>query len=527
MESSADRKESLTRWKFWTQAVLLAVQLGCVAAWAINSWHWPLVGDTALMRYVVFLMQHGFAPYRQIVEMNMPGSYVAEDFAMHLFGAGAHGSRLFDFSLLATAAIAMLVMARRSALGTGSRYAAAFAAAMFALLHARDGIAQANQRDLIVAVLWLAAMAFLFVWVRGERQTSRLWMVAAFGLCASAPITLKPTAAPFLLVFLVVGAIQARRAGVGLARWLAFAIAGAALPLIAVLVLLLHAHALSAFWSTLLYLDSFHSRLDAPSLFNVLGALAPGILRPVLLVWIVTAIALKRWRPWPGRWAYGCLVAAAALGVICYLLQWKGFSYHRYPLFAFALLISSIDFTEAFRRRAGWLPVIGLLGLGLLTFSVAPRSLMQADSYYNRPEPYIEDMKADLLTAGGPSLSGNIQCLDMFSGCINALYDLRLVQSTGMFYDCYVFSPHQTPYTLALREEFLGELQARPPQVMVITSQLCFKGPHGFGKVNNWPEFRIFLEDHYTLALERTPEPNARSWNPPDVPYSYRIYKLR
>jgi hypothetical protein len=527
MESSADRTESLTRWKFWTQVVLLAVPLGCVAAWLVTSWRWPLVGDTALMRYVVLLMQHGFAPYRQIVEMNLPGSYIAEDFAMHLFGRGAQGSRLFDFSLLMSAAIAMLAMVWRSKLGAGSRYAAVFAAAMFALLHARDGIAQANQRDLIVAVLWLIAIAFLFAWVNGGVRAFLLWTVAAFGFCAAAPITLKPTAAPFLLVFFVVGVMQARRIEVSPARWLAFAVAGAALPIIAVLALLLHAHALSAFWSTLLYLDSFHRNLDAPSLFNVLGALAPGILRPVLLVWIVTAIALQRWRPWPGRWAYGCLFAAAALGLLSYLLQWKGFTYHRYPFFAFALLLCSIDFTAAFRRRAGWLPVIGMLGLGLLAFSVAPRSLVQADSYDNRPDTYLEDLKADLSTAGGASLSGNVQCLDMFSGCVNALYDLRLVQSTGMFYDCYVFSPHQTPYTLALREEFLGELQARPPRVMVLTSQLCFKGPHGFGKVDNWPEFRSFLNDRYALALERTPEPNAVGWNPPDVPYSYRIYKLR
>ncbi len=548
---SPDSAPDFSQLKRWLQALLLAVPLLCVAAWLVTSFSWPLVGDTALMHYAVFLMQHGFAPYRQIIEMNMPGSYFAEYLAMHLFGPGAHGARLFDFSLLAAAALSMLAIVRPlplrrspypSPLGSGALYAAIFAAAIFALLHARDGMAQANQRDLIVAVLWLAAIAFLFASLQESpaplhSPRFQLLFAAAFGFCASASLTLKPTTAPFLLVFLVTGALRSRALSASAARWLSASLAGAVLPLAAVLLFLLHAHSLSAFADTVLYLDRFHRHLDAPSLYLVLGAMVPSFLRPVLLVWVIACIALKRWRPWPGRFNYSCLLAAAALGFASYLLQWKGFPYHRYPAFAFLLLVISIDFTAALRARDRWLPVVGVAGLGLLALSVAPRSLIHADSYDNRPQLFVEDLKSDLIalpasSVPGLSLTGlnldrNIQCLDMFAGCVNALYDLRLLPATGMFYDCYLFSPHQTPYTLKMRQAFLAEISARPPQVIVLTSQLCFLGPHGFNKVDNWPAFSSFLSNRYSIAKERTPEPNARYWDPPEVPYSYRIYALR
>ena len=62
----------------WFRGILCSILLANVCIFAADSWRWPLVGDASLMHYVVFLMDHGASPYRDIAEMNMPGSYLAE-----------------------------------------------------------------------------------------------------------------------------------------------------------------------------------------------------------------------------------------------------------------------------------------------------------------------------------------------------------------------------------------------------------------------------------------------------------------
>jgi hypothetical protein len=80
-------------------AVPLTLSLICAVGW---SWHWPLVGDASLMHYVVFLMSKGLRPYKDIVDINLPGSYFFEASAMHLLGWGALAWRVYDLFLLAS-----------------------------------------------------------------------------------------------------------------------------------------------------------------------------------------------------------------------------------------------------------------------------------------------------------------------------------------------------------------------------------------------------------------------------------------
>src|ERR1017187_6231410 len=180
------------------------------------SWRWPLVGDASLIHYIGFLIQHGWAPYRDLGDMNMPGSFLIEIAAMHLFGTGDLAWRLFDFTLLAIASASLFVItpSRASGLG-GPSFAVSsqrvgseaprqsghnwlpglFSASLFILIHGRDGLAEGGQRDLTMAVLLLTATAFLFVVVR----TGSPWSAAIFGLLSGIALTIKPTALPLSL----------------------------------------------------------------------------------------------------------------------------------------------------------------------------------------------------------------------------------------------------------------------------------------------------------------------------------------
>jgi hypothetical protein len=66
----------------------------CLLAFVIGTRHWTLISDAVLMHYVGFLVRHGFAPYRDIADINMPGTYLLDLAWTSLVGSGAVAARL-------------------------------------------------------------------------------------------------------------------------------------------------------------------------------------------------------------------------------------------------------------------------------------------------------------------------------------------------------------------------------------------------------------------------------------------------
>lgn len=137
----------------WALAAVLAV---LVVAFVALTRHWPMVGDAALLHYSVFLIEHGWVPYRDLPDINMPGAYWATAAAMKLPGQPDVAWRIFDLGLVALAGCGYYVIARPY-----SRFAALFATAMLLLVHGQDGVQQAGQRDLAIAVLLILGSAAL------------------------------------------------------------------------------------------------------------------------------------------------------------------------------------------------------------------------------------------------------------------------------------------------------------------------------------------------------------------------------
>src|SRR5260370_11930792 len=111
---------------------------------------WQLVHDSPLMHYVVFLMDHGFAPYRDIVDMNMPGSYIIERAVIHTLGGGIAGWYAWDV-ITGIVAVAMSCWIA----GAGKRYAGIAGGLLAYLYQLQDVAANVGQRDWRVAGLCL------------------------------------------------------------------------------------------------------------------------------------------------------------------------------------------------------------------------------------------------------------------------------------------------------------------------------------------------------------------------------------
>jgi Dolichyl-phosphate-mannose-protein mannosyltransferase len=502
---------SLARTKSLLRFILTAALCLLIAVFVLTTRHWPLIGDASLIRYVVFLMQHGFAPYRDIVDINMPGAYFVDWTVLHLLGSGNTAWRIFDFALLTAAGVSMVAMSKKT-----DWLAGLTAATVFAVLHAADGVAQTGQRDLTVAVLLFISLAFFFRWI----QTHQIWSIALAALLTGLAVTIKPTAALFVIALIVLMLVLPEgKTTPAIWKHLLVAIVAFAAPLIATAVFLQREHALHAFLIIVRGLLPFHASLSHRS-FSYLLTHSAAPLQIFLLPWLFLLIRAKSWRQWQTM----ALLFAIACGLISYIAQGKGYPYHRYTLIGFLLLSMTVEFFAAC-RRSNLDRTIGVLSLLGLVCVVAPIAALKAARYDWRNQEFIAMLASDLNRQGGAQLSGQVQCLDTTAGCIDTLQRMNLVQPTGYLYDCYLFAPGQTPATEQLRNQFLEEIEKSPPQIIIVSSQFCLSGARNFNKVENWPAFNQYFTQNYTLIAQRRPPHVIKWWARPEQPTSYRIYK--
>jgi hypothetical protein len=505
-----------------------AVLIACSLIFLVMRRHWPMVGDAALLRYAVFLMQHGWTPYRDIVDINMPGAYWATAFGMHLAGSADVSWRIFDVGLIGLTGVGYFVIARPY-----SRFAALFATAMLLLVHGQDGVQQAGQRDLVMAALLVVAVAFLLESVRRDNCS----YLVPFGLAVGLSATIKPTALPLGLVLLAMAAIyRARlpeetresRGGVNHRIWLNWTLIGLAamaVPLACMLLWLEHKHALDA-WLAMerLVLPYYASQERRGFGFTLSHSISP--LPALVLLWLLCAAL--RGPAWP-RFERLVVATAAILSLAALLAQGKALPYQRYPMMAFLLPLIALDLTTAWSRGgSGRHPAryVALGGLCCGCLVLAPLALVKVHRFDARPQEFDAMLTADLSRVDG-DLSGHIQCLDAIQECLPTLYSMDLLPATGMLSDQPLFDAAKRPAVEILRQRFANEVTERPPLVFVVVSGFSLDSVKGYQKLEQWPAFERWLNANYTLIVERTPPHLVRWWGRAQQPAGYRLYVLK
>ena len=479
----------------------LAVSLAVSAlSFFAFTWRWPLVGDASLIHYIAFLISRGWAPYHQLGDMNMPGSYLIELAAMHVFGMGALAWRLFDFTLLLVASACFALICRNPAPSAtnpgapsmtvslswvGSKcnwLAALFASSLFILIHGRDGLSEGGQRDLTMAVCLLAATAFLSLAVRRGAQddapttlnhsASRAILYAAlFGLFSGLAATIKPTAILLTLVQLLLAlhALRPDQAQPGHAQntqWTRLAVSALVAyfiaPLLALL-FLLRKHAFSAFLAGFRGIVPYYASLGhRPLGFVLLHSLSP--LLALVILWLLVLL-LEALAPRPPRivwslrkppqsWERTALLLGVLFGLLNCVAQQRALPYYRYPLLVFLLPLIALDLTAILNLSTHSQPAtapprrpvskklaqtLAALALAYGALFLAPQSAVLIHRYRWWQTDFISSLQSNLNALGGPSLSGHIQCIDSISGCNNVLYRMRLEPATGVLSDFLLF----------------------------------------------------------------------------------------
>jgi hypothetical protein len=481
------------------RALAVATLAGAFVYMVVHTLRWPLMQDAPVIHYVNFLTDHGFAPYREIGDMNMPGAYLIERLGVLLFGSGDVAFRIYDFFLMSAMVLAMIAIA--------SPYdwlAGLFAGVLFAMIHASDGPKGAGQRDEVMATLMVVGLAFLFQSVRKARPG---WM-ALGGFFFGMATAVKPTVAPLGLLLLLLIAVVLRRKGSRVLPFVAWGVLGAAVPATLFVGFLLHYHAVDAFISLNRSVTAYYASLNRMSFISLLRECMPRPMR-VLVPFGLVAVAINPDRRNWERWA---LPLAVALSAFSYLVQGKGFYYQRYPLIAMTLLWFGIELAAAARHK-GVARVLGTVGLAIGIFVLVPLFAARARTVFFS-NIFTETLETDLQKIGVNRLQRDVQCLDMVDGCMNALYHLGIVQQTGLTGDNLLFAPNPSLAVVQHdRQWFWDGLVAHPPDVFVLSDEQ-FLDPASFDKLNRWPQFAQYLADYYDLY-------SAHSF---PITVAYRIY---
>lgn len=510
-----DIPADIPKWHHCARLALTLWLIGLVVAALVLTRNWPLVNDGALQHYISFLTDHGLAPYRQIADMNLPGSLMIDWSVIHTLGPGAHAWRVFDALVMLLASAAILLISRRHQ-SFNDRFAGIVAASLFWLLHARDGMGQTGQRDLIEAALLLTLLAAAFHAMRSGKG----WPLAVAALCAGITVTIKPDSIVLSVIVLTLAVRKSSQP----TRSLTLVALAFLVPLAAATAFLLHHHALHAFWLSLIEVTPFYASLGRQPFPELLRDCLSTPMR-VLLALAVLLATLNH-----PRWTQEktILALATAWGLASFFLQGKGYLYHRYPTLGFLLVWAAIECTDALRSSPR-LRILGAAGLLYASLVIAPLSLIRA-ARATWKDSLLTALQIDLTHLGGASLAHNIQCVDSISGCNVVLYRMHLPEETGMLSDFLLFgSPdqpldNQAPVQSAVRRAraiFWQQINTRPPRVFVITGWLHPAGLDHYQKLALWPDFATFLAEHYTLAEQRDFAPGQNG------PLSYRIYLLR
>lgn len=478
-------------------AIFLGVAALCIV---VSTYQWPLMWDAQVFHYGNFLIEHGFAPYRDIIDMNLPGTYLIDGWAIKVFGAGDLAWRIFDFTILGTLCLAMVAIARPY-----DWFAGLFAGVMFALIHASEGPQNAGQREEIMTVLIMVAYAFVFE----SRRRRYPWMMIFFGLSLGMASSVKPTGVPLGACLLGLALWDLKRKGDAVAAYVWCSLLGLSIAAAIVATFLVHYDAAGALLAITRRLTPYYAGMERIN-FHLLLRFSLPIAAYVLLPFAIAVASAERYR-W--NWEYWAIFLGAAFGAFSYLAQGKAYAHHRYTFVAFMLLWIALELTQAMRKN-GWVKAVAIAGMSVGSLALVPiytRLVLQVHPV-NLFTPALEN---DLNRIGTDQLQNRVQCLDLVDGCYNALYHLRIVQSTGWMGDLLLFAPENSPVVDFYRDVFWNSIIKNPPAVFILSNEWFNQVPT-FAKLNEWPQFARYLEENYKFVISR--EFDAENH------HGYRIY---
>lgn len=474
----------------WLRAVVAATALAYVVLW-IPTLQWPMVFDGSLMAYIGSRLADGAVPYRDVFDMNAPGTYLMHLALYQAIGTDDVAWRAFDVVVLLIGCAATYGLARPA-----GRDLAALAAVGWFGYHHVHGAYALGERDFVAATLALVA-GWLIV---GTRLAGSGRLVLA-GFLAGFAGGIKPNMALFG-VALIAPTIAAQRddgGGGDLVMRDAMALTVGGLAAVALQVgWLATSGALGPLQSMLGELMPVHTALRVPfgrstALFLLEPPVALGLL-------CLVGLALAKDLPTAVR---ALFAVGLSYGLFHWYQQGKAWDYHASPFVAFTW--PSFAWLAARARGPVAKGAIALFAGGALLLQGA-----WAWVYQGPQAAHVERLTRNA-TALAEVLDEDdtVQIIGDVGSGIQVLADQRRPMATPYVYDFHFYERADAPEVQEWRNGMLALMRGTPPDVVLVSVHSW--PSNSFARLEAWPELTTFLDERYALVKE---DP------------AYRIYRL-
>jgi hypothetical protein len=474
----------------------------------------------------------GLIPYRDLYELNMPGTFFAALIIGKLTGYSEFWVRILDFILVAVIIGLGGLWMRKLSLWAGLLGGAAWALAYFAL-----GPTAMMQREYMMLIPILCSLA-AYTNISAERP---FWRFFLTGIFLGAAVTIKPQAIVGVLPIAAMDwhaavtepDLSLRKKGAASLRWILLWLGlGFLTPLAVMFLYLAVIGALPEFLEIVFkYLPLFAQMNGNHQAVSGIRRIYSIITEYVKLggygIWIAPAL----WGTYLFRQSADIPAEKKRLGM---LLLWFVITFSIYPAISgqffpqhwliFAFLLFQAAFLCVTANVTVGSTLFRRLPAGLLL--IASLTLMRPDTLdnlwllavkhelpvaNNPKEGRVDEIAAFLETHLRPG--DTVHPMDWVGGAVHAMLIAKVKIATPYLYDEYFYHNVNDPYIQELRTRFIDDLtRARPRFIIEVYDDGPYAEPTGPNTSREFPEFRDFLAENYSVVKEGQ---------------GYRIYELR
>jgi len=451
---------------------------GYLIYYAIATLEWRMFHDSSIMMYIAFLIgELGYVPYRDIFDMNLPGSYLIYVIIGHLSGYSDIGFRIADLIFLGIISLGSVLILRKVS------WRAAWAApVIFGILYLGGGPKMSLEREYVMLPFIIFAVVSAVSFDRLPYNLRSFLIGFFFGMAA----LIKPTVLigfPAVLIYNLITANKAvSRNPYFYATSVGIALAGIALPIAAALVYLWRSGVLpdfidivTGYWPLYGELSGFYRILTGLSIlkFMLLTLRSFGDYGIWAVVGVISVI-----------WYFAFAKTEKKMGSLVTLLVILSVSYYIYPIFTgqfyfyhwipflylISLLcsISAVKFVAGERIPKGLLPISVFILAMIISIKLPSGGFRNIYGDHELEEPWggrADEIAEVIRSRTGPGDA--VQPLDWNSGAAQGLLLARAELATRFVYDFHFYHGTSSIYIMKLRDEFITELENAPPRLIV------------------------------------------------------------
>lgn len=483
----------------------------------VFSFSWRVRGDSVYLHYGAYLInEHGFLPYRDLFEINMPGTYLFHMAVGKIFGYSDYALRMVNIAwLTATFIVTWLIM---KPFGRVTAFASCL---LFGILYLGFGPSMSLQREFI-AILPIATALLLAIRRKPNHSVNLINFL--IGVIFAFVALIKPpliVGFPAIIIYNSIGDTNDLKSIKKLIKPL---IVGGLFALIGFLLTLI----IPFIW--LWRIGTLQTFLDISSSYTPLYAQMSGDLRFQDTFSHIKHI-LYRFTEFKH---FGILFIASIFGVyfvfkkstsvdtkklsilllvlsVCYTIYagsggkvWFNYflPYMYFGSLGTAIVLYSPHLFSK-KHRPNIIPVLVFIisAIIVLEYKVFPKEYIAFPKIQIQPKQKYEieaEIRQDEIVAylnEHLSPTDKVQPLSWVGGTIEAMLASKAVLATPYITDLQFYHHVSTPYIQTLRQDFMTRLEAEKPRFII--DVYAGRKISGLDTTYEFPELRDFIKQHY------------------------------